>query len=490
MRKLTRYIPTLLALCLLVLAPAMTANASFLPGGLMSIKEENEMGRNFDKIIRSQMGIVGDTYITDYVNDIVTEVVRAKKPMPFTIRSTVVASPILNAFAIPGGYIYTFTGLIQGVETESQLAGVISHELGHVSERHVAKRIEKQKAMNLLSIAGTLAGIFLGVAGGSSDSAKAGTALMMGAQSTTAAAMLGYSQDDEREADHVGLNSLVKAGYNPQGMPETFELLIKNKWFGKTSNMPSYLSTHPGLTDRVGYLNDRIDRMPPQLKNRPEKVTRLHKVQALVRSKMSPAEPGLAYYNEKQLKDGLTGIDHMAIAIIKERLKRSGEARKSFETALKMDNQEPLIAREYGIFCFKTGDQATAFKYLQKAVIKNRRDALALFYLARLQAESKDYDRAANNMKQVLEIVPQDWEVYHHLGMIQGQSGDTFNGNLNLGYSQYYSGNIKKARYFYELAKKEADPKSVEQEAQLDDLMELIHPGWKANKEKKAKGKD
>ena len=490
MRKFFDYTPVLLALCLMVLAPAMTAHASFLPGGLMSIKEENEMGAGFDRIIRAQMGTVGDVYITDYVNGIVTDVVRAKKPMPFTIKSTVVASPIINAFAIPGGYIYTFTGLIQEVESESQLAGVISHELAHVSQRHVAKRIEKQKKMNLLSMAGTLAGIFLGAMGGSEDSAKAGTALMLGAQSTAAATMLGYSQDDEREADHVGLNALIKAGYNPRGMPETFELFQKNKWFGKSSNMPSYLSTHPGLPDRVEYLNDRIDRMPPQLTDREKSTATLLKVQALVRAKMSPAEPGLAYYAEKQLAGGLSGIDHMAIGIIKERLKKSGEARQSFQKAIAMDDKEPLIAREYGIFNFKTGNHTEAFKYLQKAVIKNRRDALALFYLARLQAEAKDYDRAANNMRKVLQIVPDDWEVYHHLGMIQGQSGDEFNGNLNLAYSRFHSGNKKKAMYYFNLAKKSADPDNPEHEAKLDDFMELAQPGHKKQKEKGKKEKE
>lgn len=489
MRKTTRYIPALLAAICLVLIPAMSARASFLPGDLISIKQENEMGRNFDRIIRSKMGIVGDTYITDYINDIVTKVVQAKKPMPFTITSTVIASPIMNAFAIPGGYIYTFTGLIQGVESESQLAGVIAHELAHVSQRHVAKRIEKMKAMNLLAMAGMLAGVFLGMATGK-DGAKAGTALMLGTQSAGIASVLGYTRENEREADHIGLNSLVKAGYNPEGMAETFQILLKNKWFDSGSNMPTYLSTHPGLTDRTAYLNDRIQRMPPLFTTRSDDNTKLLKVQALVRSKMSPAETALAHYNEKMLLEGLTAIDYMAMGIVQERLKRSSDARISFKKAMEMDSKEPLIDREYGIFCFKTGDHATAFKYLQKAFIKNRRDALALFYLARIQAESKDYDRAANNMQQVLELVPGDQEVYHHLGMIQGKSGDTFHGNLNLGFAQFYSGNAKKARFYYNLAKKAARPDDLKQEAELDDLMELLQPGWKKKKEDEKKAKE
>ena len=284
----------------LVFMPVMTAHGSFLPGNKITIRQENEMGRNFDHLIRSQMAMVGDTYITDYVAEIVARIVQGKRPMPFRIKSAVVANPILNAFAIPGGYIYIFTGLIQAVNTESELAAVIAHELGHVSQRHVASRIEKQKMISLLATAGTLAGLFLGIAVGGDSAAKAGTALMMGSSGLATAAMLQYSQEDEREADHIGLNSMVKAGYNPTGMPNTFEVMMKNRWFDSGSQMPTYLSTHPGLSERITYLNDRITRMPPVFLERKDDNTRLVKIQVLVRSHMSPPKTALAYWNNKK----------------------------------------------------------------------------------------------------------------------------------------------------------------------------------------------
>lgn len=476
MKRLLTIFPALIATLTLLLTPVVTARAGILPEGQISIRQENEMGRKFDRLIRAQMPMVGDTYITDYVDDLVQRVVKAKRPMPFRVQSAVVANPILNAFAIPGGFIYIFTGLIQEVTSESQLVGVIAHELAHVSQRHVASRIEKQGKVALLSTVGVLAGAFLGMTGGS-GSGKAAQAIMAGSQGLATAAMLQYSQDDENEADHVGLNSLVKAGYNPQGMPQTFEIMLKNRWFDNGSEMPTYLATHPGLSERISYLNDRIKRMPEVFLTRKDDNTTLIRIQALVRSKMSPATTALAYYTNKN-KNEFSDMDYVALGNIQERLKDRDKAKLSFEKALEMNGKDSLVAREAGIFFFKTDEHDKAFKYLQLAVIKNKRDALALFYLARLQAESGQHSRAAANMRKVLDLVPEDWEVHHHLGMILGESGDAFSGNLHLAYAALYSGNTRKADYH---AKQARDLATTD--AQKDQLKE-----FDAVKQERAKG--
>jgi predicted Zn-dependent protease len=448
-----------------------SARAGIMPENKLTIRQENEMGRKFDQMVRARMPMVGDTYITSYVDDLVQRVVAAKRPMPFRIKSAVIANPLLNAFAIPGGFIYIFTGLIQDVTSESQLVAVIAHELAHVSQRHVASRIEKQSKVGMLAMAGVLAGAFLGVAGNSSAS-KVGQALMVGSQGAATAAMLNYSQEDEREADQVGLNSLVQAGYNPQGMPDTFEMMLKNRWFDTGSQIPSYLSTHPGLSERVTYLNDRIKRMPQAFTARKDDNAKLIKVQMLVRAKMSPATTALAYWDNKSRKE-YTPVDFIGRGIVLERMKNRDEALESIEQALHLDGEDHLIVREAGIFYFKAGDKDKAQRYLQKAVIQDNRDALALFYMARLQAESKNYARAADNMRKVLEIVPEDSEVYQNLGMILGESGDSFGGNINLAYAAVYSFDMRKARHHYQQAAASV-PEAAQTDAQKEQLKALL----------------
>jgi len=470
--RLFTLLPALLAALTMVLSPVTPALSGMLGPDKLTIRDENRLGAQFDRIVRSQMNMVGDTYITDYVDGLVQNVVKAKNPMPFRIKSAVIANPILNAFAIPGGYIYIFTGLIQEVTSESQIVGVIAHELAHVSQRHVASRMEKQKTVGMLAMAGVLAGAFIGITGGSGSS-KAGAAIMAGSQGLATAAMLNYSQDDEREADHVGMNSLVKAGYNPNGMPETFDLMLKNKWFDSgTSSTPSYLSTHPGLSERIVYLRDRIARMPEAFTERKDDNHTLHRVQVLIRAKMSDATIAKAYWDNKP-KAEYTALDWAGRGIVLTRLKDQDQAQAAFDKALEMDKEDPLVCREVGIFYFKSGNYSEAFKYLQKAFIKNRKDALGLFYLARVQAESKDYGRAVLNMTQVLQMVPEDSEVHYHLGMILGESGDAFHGNLHLAYSGIYSGDKRKAAYHRQQAAALANTDSQRQELnQLDAVIQ------------------
>ena len=469
MKRLVTIFPAMLAALLLVVTPVMDASANPFLGDKLTLRDENKMGREFDQIIRAQMNMVGDTYITDYVADLVARVVVGKRPMPYRVTSAVIANPILNAFAIPGGYIYVFTGLIQSVETESQLAGVIAHELAHVSQRHVVNRIEKQQKLSLLSAGGMLAGLLLGAVTGGETGAKAGQALMVGSQGAATAAMLHYSQEDEREADHVGLTSMVDAGFNPEGMPQTFEIMLKNKWFDSSNSMPSYLSTHPGTADRISYLNDRIARMPVEFLSRQDDNARLKKVQVLVRAKMDPN--ALTYWDDKKDSD-YTALDWLGRGITLTRLKKMDEAGQCFDKALTMHRDEPLIAREAGIFYFKVGQPDRAAGLLQKAVIMDKRDAMALFYLARLQSEAKQYPEAIRNMKKVAELVPEDWEVHHHLGMILGESGDTFGGNLHLAYAGVYSMDLDKANQYMRRASDLAETPA--QKDQVKELQELI----------------
>lgn len=478
MRKTSATLAALLAVLVLILTPAADARADLF-GDKLTLRDENKMGREFDQIIRSHMAVVGDTYITDYVDRVVARVVTGKRPMPYRVTSTVIANPLLNAFAIPGGFIYVFTGLIQAVETEAQLAGVIAHELGHVSQRHVVKRIEKQKRVSVLSTAGMLAGLLLGAVTGGDTASQAGQALVVGSAGAGAAAMLQYSQEDEREADHVGLNSMVKAGYNPMGLPETFEIMLKNRWFDSGSDVPSYLSTHPGLSDRITYLKDRIKRMPPQFLTRHEDTALLKKIQCLIRSKMSPANTALAYWESKPESEYIP-MDYAGRGNALMRLKKMDDARKSFETALAKAGNDPMVAREAGIFNFTIGNHGKAAGLLQKAVIQNTHDALALFYLARLQAEAGQYDRAIGNMRKVEHLVPEDWEVHHHLGMILGESGDHFGGNLHLGYAAAYSMNLTKARRHRGQAGELAETDA--QREQVKELTELIEERAKIGK--------
>lgn len=448
------------------------AASLFLPSpalalfGSITVADEIEMGKKFDDTIRAQMGFVDDPEIVIYVKSVVDRVAAAMPQQPYPIRSAVVGNNSMNAFAIPGGYIYIFTGLILGVDNEAELAAVIGHELGHVTERHVAKRMDQMKYINIASITGLVAGVLLGSGGGGS-SGNLGNALAMGSMAGAQSAFLMYTRENEREADHVGLNYLIKAGYNPNAMPDTFEIMQKKRWFMTGDSVPSYLNTHPGLSERIGYLRDRIKHLPADILNRDFERDKFLRIQTIMRARMTSPETALAFYDSKP-KNKLSCLDQAGRGIALDRLKRQHQADEAFTAALACGPDDPLVLREAGIFFFNQGNMNKAAPFLQKAAILNPRDAMSMFYSARIMAERKDYSGSISLMERVVREVPQDSEVRYHLGRIMGESGNLFGAHLNLAYSSLYGRDKKKAEFH--LSK--ASPLAVN-EAQKKQLAEL-----------------
>lgn len=461
-----------LAMILCLLLPAQ-AQALF---GSISPADEIEMGRKFDQTIRKQMFFVDDPEVTRYVKSVVDRVAAQLPPQPYPIKSAVVGNNSMNAFAIPGGYIYIFTGLILGVENEDEFAAVISHELGHVTQHHVVRRMEQMKYINIASITGLVAGALLGSMGKGSNSANMGQALAMGSAAGGQSAFLMYTRQNENEADNVGMSYLVKAGYNPKAMPMTFEIMNRQRWFMGGDAVHSYLATHPGLTERIDYLNDRIKRMPASVLARPFEKSKFLRMQTLLRARMSSADTALAYYDSKP-KAELSCLDKAGRGIALDRLKRQQQAGQAFAEALACGPDDPLVLREAGIFYFNQGDPNKAAPLLQKAAILSPHDAMSMFYSARIMAERKDYAGAIDLMRRVMGMVPDDAEVRFHLGRILGESGDIFGAHLQLAYSFHYGNDAQKARYHLEKAKSLAS--TPQQQNDLHDLEKAMGMGDK-----------
>ncbi|GAB7023737.1 beta-barrel assembly-enhancing protease [Salidesulfovibrio brasiliensis] len=435
----------ILVLLALVFRPGPAA--AFLDTPTLTVSKEKEIGAEFDQKIHNQMAVLDDPVVVSFVRKMVDRIVEAKDPMPFNIKSRVVLNPALNAFAIPGGYIYIFTGLIESVATESELAGVVSHELAHVSQRHIANRLEKASKVNTLTMAGMLAGAFLGVAGGGSQSGKLAQGLMVGSQAAGTAAMLTYSQQDERDADHVGLNSLVKAGYNPEGMPATFQTMLKKQWYAAPgeNGIPAYLSTHPGLSERIGYLEDRIRRLPPDFTKRKDDNEGLFRVQALLRGRYDPPTIALGYY-ENRPENEYSALDWMGYALALERARKSEQSSEAMNKAVAMDGSDPLVLREAGALFTRLGDFGRAAGLLQKAAFVAPDDPIILLRLGELQLKRKKYKEAEAYLNQAVSHLRRNPAVYMALGRTLGESGDLFGGHLNLGWGYVYSKDYRKAR--------------------------------------------
>jgi len=202
-----------------------------------SQEKEMQIGRQLALEVEQQTPMVTDPIITEYVNRVGQNVVlHSDAKIPFTIK--VVESDELNAFALPGGYFFVNKGLILAADNESELAGVMAHEIAHVAARHAMENQGKGSFLNYGLLAGN---IFTG--------GVAGTVLQNTAGLTQALAFFRFSRAAEEEADRLGVQYLYAAGYDPNGMATMFEkLLAQNK--KKASSISKLFSSHPQSADR------------------------------------------------------------------------------------------------------------------------------------------------------------------------------------------------------------------------------------------------
>jgi predicted Zn-dependent protease len=214
-----------------------------------SLDRERAMGRELAAEIETQSRLITDPTVTEYVNRVGQSIVRnSDARVPFTIK--VIDDDEINAFALPGGYFYVDSGLVMAADNESELAGVMAHEVAHVAARHATKNATRAQIWNMAS----LPLIFLGGPAGYAVREVAGLAVPM--------SFLKFSRDAEREADLLGLEYEYTAGYDPQSFVQFFEKL-ETREKQKHNFLAKAFTTHPMNGDRIKRAQKAISTMLP-----------------------------------------------------------------------------------------------------------------------------------------------------------------------------------------------------------------------------------
>jgi predicted Zn-dependent protease len=206
---------------------------------LMSEAQEIALGQQMDAEIRREMGVYDDPQLQRYVQEIGLQLARVSQRPNLPWHFTVVDAPAVNAFALPGGYIYLTRGILPFLNDEAQLAGVLGHEIGHVTARHSAQQYTKATTagvgMTLLSIFVPEARPFQNVA-----------------ESALGVLFLKHGRDDELQADDLGVSYAARSGWNPAGVAGMLTTLARlDEAAGSRKGVPNWLSTHPAPLDRV-----------------------------------------------------------------------------------------------------------------------------------------------------------------------------------------------------------------------------------------------
>ena len=219
-----------------------------------STQELEELEKEFIQLINQSNEIERNPLASQYINHLGKSIARyAHIPTPYFF---IVKSGEINAFAGPGGYIGINTQLILVSENESELAGVMAHELAHVRLHHLYSMIEHQKQMRIPMLASLLASIALGVI-----NPTLGSGAMMASLTGFAQDSINFTRAHEKEADRIGIAMLIKAGFDPRGMSSFFKKMQQNSRYYYTANIPAILRTHPLDDDRIAEAENRSERI-------------------------------------------------------------------------------------------------------------------------------------------------------------------------------------------------------------------------------------
>jgi predicted Zn-dependent protease len=252
------------------------ATATTIAGCGVSRQQEIALGQEYAAQLDAELPMISDAASNRYINSLGNSMARhGDRGLSYTFR--IVNSDVVNAFAVPGGFVYVNRGLIERADNLSELAGVIAHEVAHVEERHSAEQIERMQGTNFgLSLAYVLLG--------RQPSSLESTAINVGGGLVFA----NYSRDAEEEADAVAVPLLIGAGINPNGLVTFFEKLLDDQR-RSPSSLEQWFSTHPTTSDRIADTRSRIAALPrTQMRNLATESQEFDAFQARIRA-MPPA---------------------------------------------------------------------------------------------------------------------------------------------------------------------------------------------------------
>jgi len=281
---------------------------------VLSKSEEREYAQGLIRQMRAYELLNEDPLINDFFSDMGYNLAASSDQPEAAFTFVVLDQPIINAFAAPGGVIALYSGLFLLAETQDEVAGVLSHEIAHITQLHMYRAFEKGKTMNVLAM---LAMLGLILASGGNGEVIQGA--VMGAQAMAIQSQINFTRHNEVEADRVGIRTLSAAGYDPQGMADFFEKM------GQTSRAngegpPEFLRTHPVSVNRIAEAKSRIQNMPSV---EADEGRQFYIVQARLRALLeNDPKTAINYFNtelEKPLSDARINGNLYGLAIAKQR---------------------------------------------------------------------------------------------------------------------------------------------------------------------------
>lgn len=401
-----------------------------------STEAERDLGRTFAFEAGAQLPMVWDPEVVDLVRRTGGRIVAGLGPQPFDYHFFVVRAPSLNAFAVPGGYIYLHSGILTQADNEDELAGVIGHEIAHVNAHHLVRQQEKTKIWNYAQVLGLLASIVQ-------------PALGAAALGASASAQLQYRREFEQEADYLGARYVKEAGYAPRGMLDFFQKLAQLQR-GSGALVPPYLLTHPLTDERLTHLEAVLRTAQWSAAARPQAGRELRRAKLLARVRTEPARDVLPRYQAEVAARPDDAEARFELGWVMLESGNYEAARQTLEQARELGYAG--TERELGRAYMRLRRPADARPLLAHAVEAKPDDAVAQFEYGRVLEELGQNDAALAAYRRAVAAHPEFEDAHRQLGLLAGRSGAVGEGHYHLGRAHLLRGEYLRALSQYEKA--------------------------------------
>jgi len=388
----------------------------------MTTEEEKKLGKQVLLEIEKEADFVKDLNVQAFVEKVGYSLVDQLDLNPFEFKFYVINDQDPNAFAVPGGYVFVDTGLIALAENEQEIAGVLGHEISHVTQRHISKLIEKSKALTIATLGAMLAGILAGrnVSGGAGSAAS-----MAMAQATAGAFTLKFSREIEQDADQHGLNLMIKAGYDPDGMINFFKRLQKLS-LGMAPKVPAYLLNHPAIENRISLL-ENILKMGPKPTGPFKTIENFNKIRTMVFVEEREPQAAITYFQSLIDANPHHCEGYYGLGLAYRKMGRFDKSMEVLQQAHSLAPKDLDVSRELGIVYFLSGKVDQAIEHLEALRSTpgqgQQNDLMTLYYLGRGYQEKGDLAKALPLLLKIQKEKPEFLDVYYSLGSVYGRTG-------------------------------------------------------------------
>jgi beta-barrel assembly-enhancing protease len=442
----------------------------------LTINDEYRIGLQVVRQLRDQGQIIEDPEATEYLQALGSRIVaQASTENAQRFQFFFVRDDTINAFALPGGFIGVNYGLVLATRNEAQLAGVLAHEIAHVTQRHIARRVHTQGRQSIATMAAILAAILVGAATGSSDAALGGISMAQGAAMQQ---QINFTRANENEADRVGMGFLAAAGFDPYGMPDFFETMGRRDSLQATSRnaLPEILQSHPVTTNRIAESRARAAQykdVKPSAESVSYSLTR-ERLRVLV---TPPEENVRRYYADRRAAQQQTVGEEYGEAMASYQGGNAAASLDSLTTLARQYPQVPMLQSTLGQALLAAGDTDEALDTFHRALALSPRNVPLTMRYAEALLKAGQAKTAHAVLLDLFNNVAPSPEQIRFTALAASTAGDTADAAYYMSEYHIATGNLPLSVAQLEVALAVPDITSVQRgrfQARLEEVREAM----------------